>query len=475
MKGNKALLLIAHGGMELSWTYAWAIFLTTSILHESFPFPETVGAFTLAAVLTFFSQGRGWRVIYIVFLQSLGFVPLLLRVVRIFNSWSHSYSSLSWLMDPEVTTPGSHEWIIFILVLSWAISFWGGGMRLARRTLDYYTVCSRFDRGLVAFFILFLAKFLFLVRGEITLEEPVSEFLIFPFMIFSLLAIGLARSQTAASRDFLPGYQGVGVIMSFAVLVLLFGTGLVFFFLPYLTFVAEKGYVVLKTVAVPVGSILVTVLRFIFGYNKDDFSQKLPEKPEAKLPEFTPSGPGPWWLELLGKILAWGIWILLGLLFLTLIAVSIYFLFQWLLSRTSVNQERRMPRHPIFLWLEKLRLFLRSLWIRFMRCIKGYKGAVQFYTALLAWGRRSGLSHFRSETPMEYGLRLTRRFPALGKEIALIVDTFNKEVYGGIALDENHLTKARSAWFKLRNPLYWPRRLKTWFLRSQAQEDPFGR
>jgi hypothetical protein len=475
MKGNKALLLIAHGGMELSWTYAWAIFLTTSILHQSFPFPEAVGAFALAAVLTFFSQGRGWRVIYIVFLQALGFVPLLLRVVRIFNSWSPSYSSLNWLMNPEVTTPGSQEWIISVLVVSWAVCFWGGGMRLPYRPMEYFTLCSRFDRGLVAFFVLFLAKFLFLVRGEIHLEDPLSGVLIFPFLIFSLLAIGLARNQTAAPRDYLPGYQGIGVILSFAALVLLFGTGLVFFFLPYLTLAAEKGYVVLKTVAVPVGSILITVLRFIFGYSNKDVFQPLPEKPPEKLPELTPSGPGPWWLELLGKILAWGIWILLGLLFLTLIAVSVYFLFRWLFSRTSISQERHLPQHPILLWLEKLRLFLRSLWTKFVRSIKGTKGAVQFYTALLGWGRRSGLPHSRSETPMEYGLRLTGRFPTLRKDIERIVETFHQEVYGGIVLDETHVGMARSAWFRLRNPLYWPRRLKTWFLRPQEQEDPFGR
>lgn len=472
MRENKVLLLIANGGMELSWTYAWAIFLTTSILHQSFPFPEAVGAFALAAALSSFSQGRGWRVIYIVFLQALGFVPLLLRVVRIFNSWSPSYSSLSWLMNSEVTTPGSQEWVIFILVISWAVCFWGGGMRLVQRPMDYFTLCSRFDRGLVAFFILFLAKFLFLVRGEIKIEDPVSEFLIFPFLVFSLLAIGLARNQTTAPRDFLPGYQGIGVILSFAVIVLLFGTGLVFFFLPYLTLAAEQGYVVLKTVAVPVGSILLTVLRFIFGYD-NDFSQKLPDKPETKLPELTPSGTGPWWLELLGKILAWGIWILLGLLFLTLIAVSIYFLFQWLFSRTSINQKRHLPRHPILLWAEKLRLFLRSLWIRFVRSIKGYKGAVQLYTALIIWGRRSGLPHSLSETPREYGLRLTGRFPVLRKDIELIIEAFNREVYGGVVLDENQLTIAHSAWFKLRSPLHWPRRVKTWFLRPQDPEDFF--
>jgi hypothetical protein len=472
MRQNKTLLFIANGGMELSWTYAWAVFLTTSILHQPFPFPEAVGAFALAALFTLFSQGRGWRIIYIVLLQALGFVPLLLRVVRIFSSWSPSYSSLSWLTDSEITTPGSHEWIIFVLLLSWALCFWGGGMRLAWRPLDYSTLCSRFDRGLAAFFILFLAKFLFLVKEKISLEEPVSQFLIFPFLVFSLLTIGLVRNQSDTPRDFLPGYQGIGVILSFAVVILLFGTGLVFFFLPLLTLVAEKGLVVLKVVAVPVGHFLLKVLRFIFGYD-NDFSKDLPEKPPAQLPELTSSEAGPWWLELLGKILAWSIWILLGLLFLAIIAVSVYFLIRWLFSRTSKDIERHLPHHPIFLWLEKLRLFLRSLWVRFVRSIRGYHGAVQLFAALLSWGRHSGMPRSQSETPKEYGLRLTGRFPVLRKEIDTIIEAFNREVYGGIALDENHLVKAHSAWSRLHSPRFWARRLKTWFLRPRDQEDLF--
>ena len=472
MRENKALLLIASGGMELSWYYAWAIFLTTSVLHHPFPFPEAVGSFALAAALTHLSQGRGWRVIYIVLLQAFGFIPLLLRVVRIFNSWSYSFSNQPWLRESFDNPAGSLDWFMAILVLSWAFFFWGGGMRLVRRAMDYLTLCSRFDRGLLAFFILFLAKFLFLIRGGITLEEPVSEFLIFPFLIFSLLAIGLARNRATTPRDFLPGYQSIGVILSFAVVVLLFGTGLVFFFLPYLTLAAETGYGILKIAAVPLGSILLKVLRFIFGYNTN-LPGTLPDKPQAKLPDFTSSGKGPWWLELLGKILAYGLWVLLALVFIIIIGVALYYLYRWLLSRTPIEQERKSPRHLMLMWAERLRLFFHSLWRGLLRRIKGYKGAVQLYTALIIWGRRSGLPHFLSETPREYGLRLIHRFPVLGKDIELIIEAFNREVYGGIVLDENQLTMAHSAWFKLRSPLHWPRRLKTWFLRPQDQEDTF--
>jgi len=92
---------------------------------------------------------------------------------------------------------------------------------------------------------------------------------------------------------------------------------------------------------------------------------------------------------------------------------------------TSLNPEKRLPRYTIFLWLEKLRLFLRSLWMRLARSIRGYKGGSSF-TRPFCLGAPQRPAHFRSETPTEYELRLTCRFPSLGKDIALIVDTFNR-------------------------------------------------
>ena len=92
------------------------------------------------------------------------------------------------------------------------------------------------------------------------------------------------------------------------------------------------------------------------------------------------------------------------------------------------------------------------------------KGAVQLYTALLRWGRRSGVPQFSSETPREYGSRLKRRFPTVKREVASIVEAFNQTVYGRIVLKDRKLAPAQAAWRTLRSPLLWGRRLKTWFV-----------
>ncbi len=473
MRGEKGFLLfLITAGMELSYLYACSTFLTTVIFNHPFPFPEAVGSFILAAVLTLLFQGRGWRVIYVLIAQAFGFVPALLRMVHIYQSWSDSFLSQTWLVKFYENPIGAIEWFIGLLLIFWIWVFWGGGVGLARRPADYNTICSRFDRGLIAFFLLFVIKFLLQIKEGITIEEPISQLLIFPFLIFSLLAIGLVRNRSVAPRDFLPGYQGIGVILSFIVVTLLFGTGLVFFCLPYLTLAAETGYSILKTVSSPIGSLLLMILRFIFG---GDFT--LSEKPPVKKKEIidlVSQGEQSWWMELLGKILAWGVWILIGLVFLFLFCIAMYFFYQWLLSRTPVDQERQSPRHLIALWAERLRLFLLSCWRWFLRRMKGYRGAIQLYTALRSWGRRSGLRHIPSETPTEYGSRLEHRFPILKREIASIIQAFNEEVYGEITLDEHQLKITQSAWRRLRSPLHWPSRLKTWFIKPSPLSQPIS-
>ena len=55
----------------------------------------------------------------------------------------------------------------------------------------------------------------------------------------------------------------------------------------------------------------------------------------------------------------------------------------------------------------------------------------------------------QSETPTEIqDSRLTGGFPALRKDIERIAEAFDREVYGGVVLDENQLTMAYSAWFR---------------------------
>ena len=466
-KDGGPLLFLAQGGMELSWLYAWATFLMTSILHRPFPLPEAIGTFFLATALTLVVRGMGLRVIWILTLQVLGFLLAASRILYIFHYRAYPYFGTGWFVEFSGKTRDPQEWLILLIILIFAILFWLGGVTLARRSNAVFAVCGRFDLGVAAFFCLLLIKFLLRVKGGIEVKDPAPELLLFPFFIFGLLAIGLARNRSSVRRDFLQGFRGIGVLASFTVLVLAFGAGLVLLVMPYLSAAAQAGYGVLKSATGPLGPILARVLLLLFlGARPEE--EPAPSSPGGDEMEFTPSGESSWWSDLVLRVLGWGL-LGLGLLIgLILCALGTWYFLRWLFSRTS-KQEKKPIRWPLFLlWAQRLWAVLCMGLQMAVQKLKGYRVAVQFYSALLKWGRRSGLPHLLSETPVEYGSRLKMRFPSLTGEIGGIVEAFNLEVYGEVALDDEQMSVAKRSWRRLRSPRYWPVRLKSWFLQGEA-------
>lgn len=453
---NKYLLILACSGMELAWLYAWAAFIMTCSVHRPFPLPEAIGTFALAAIFTTAAQGRGWRVIQIIGLQVLGFILAALRIIYVFNYRSEPFLNSEWVIDFFKRPREPLEWLIFFLILFWVLVFWIGGVTLARRSTSHLTICSRFDLGVAAFFLLLLIELLMRVKGGIEVQDPTTELLLFPFFVFGLMAIGLARNRGSGQRDYLSGYREIGVILSFTFVVLLFGTGLVLLFLPYLTLAAEMGYGMLKSVTEPLGPIFVSIVRFIFGYRRSRpiIGSVAPGEDKG---EALPPVESSWWTE----FLSFGLLGLIGLFFLALAGLGLWYLFRWLLSRTSSSKDPHRKINLFSLWIARIRLILSFFWSRILLMVQGRKGTVQLYASLLGWGHHSGLPHFASETPNEYGLRLGRRFPVLKKEIRVITKAFNQEVYGEMVPEEQQLKIAQLAWRKLCSPLHWPIRLRS--------------
>ena len=462
---NKYLLILACSGMELAWLYAWATFILTSSVHRPFPLPETIGTFALAAVFTAAAQGRGWRVIQIIGLQVLGFSLAASRIIYVFNYRSEPFFNKEWVIDLVTRPREPLEWLILFLILFLVLVFWIGGVTLARRSTSHLTICSRFDLGIASFFLLLLIELLVLVKGGIEIQDPTTKLLLFPFFIFGLAAIGLARNRGSGQTDYLSGYQEIGVILSFTFVVLLFGTGLVLLFLPYLTLAAEMGYGVLKTVTEPLGPILVSIVLFIFSHRRSQPMNGFVAPGASKGDVLTPVESS-WWTEFFERVVSFGFLGLFGLVFLALFALALWYLFRWLLSRTSSSKKPKSKISLFSLWIARIRLLLSFFWSKILLRSQVRKGTVQLYASLLGWGHHSGLPRFVSETPNEYGLRLEHRFPVVKKEIGLIVKAFNQEVYGEMVPGEQQLKIAQLAWRRLCSPMHWPIRLRSLVLQS---------
>jgi len=308
-------------------------------------------------------------------------------------------------------------------------------------------------------------------KGGIETPDPLSGAMLFPFFLFSILAIALARNDSDIQRDYLPGYRGTGLILGFALVVLLFGTALISLFLPYLTMVARAGYWAMKTAAQPLGPVLVGILRFLFSPRKMRMDPQSPPGGTSSNPA-APMDTG-WWAGPIGEVLFFLFCGLVGLIVLILSLVLLWLLLRWLLPRFKWLFSRTShSRHDDWDLFSILTMGLTALYRLYYRTrdllAHRQKSALQLYAGLLGWGRRSGLPRLSSETPMEYGVRLKHRFPSLEGEVKSITHLFNLEVYGGLKAHGRDLDMGRRSWRRMRSPVHWANRVRVWFLQPEG-------
>jgi len=466
MKTKKeSLLFLSAAGIEITWLYAWSTFILYSTVHRPFPLPEAIGSFMLAAFLTMVIRGRGVRIIMLLGIHIAGLLLSASRVMHVFFYNSEPFFAKFWLLKYLRQPRDPMEWFILVIILFFVLLFWIGGVTLARRSNDYLSVCARFDVGVAAFFLLLIVKLILLLKGGIDIRDSTPEKLLFPFFLFSLLAIGIARNQSSAHKDFLSGYGGIGLITSFVLVIFAFGAAMVMLFLPYLNAAAEVGYDALKVGAAPLGPILASIVRFLFIHNRSR-PEKAFSSPKSEQNDFVPSFEESWWSEVFEKICTWGFLGLGVVIALALCAFGLWYLFRWLLSRAGINEKKQIQWGLFIIWFSKIFAIFSVFWGKIAQLVHGCTSSLQLYNLLLSWGRHSGIPHSLSETPAEYGLRLKHQFPALTKDIGVIVETFNREVYGNIAPSKNQFKIATLAWQRLRNPIYWPSRFKSWLFKA---------
>ncbi|MFO8090913.1 MAG: DUF4129 domain-containing protein [Desulfatiglandaceae bacterium] len=459
------LLLFTQAAMELSWLFAAGSFLMMSAAHRTFPLFEGSVVFLLAILLTRITRGRGLRVIWVLGLQVSGFLlGVSSMLYSFFSPHLFSYFNPEWILYIFNRLQGAADWLAFIILLVFAFVSWLSGVALARKTTDYALVCSRFDLGLTVLLCLFLVKFLFLVKGGIQLTAPTAEAMIYPFFIFGLIAVGLARNGETPFKGFISGYRGIGLLISFGGVALVLGTGLVLFFMPFLQAGAEMGYAVLKSGAEPLGRVFVSILRFLFA------GAKMRSEPPATSSQEDGSGPvlpteGGWESGIVLQILGWVLLVLGVIVGVFLLGLGLWYLFVWLSSRTSTQEGRPVVKAGLLKWFRGLHGLLLSFWRSVIRIFEVYKNGAQFFYFLIKWGRRSGMQRLVNETPCEYGQRLKDRFPLLGREISWIVDAFNLEAYREEPVDDGRMKVLKQARRRLLHVANWPSRLKSRFLR----------
>ena len=468
MRGPKPMLLTITGGaMEFCWLYGWATFMTIAVLHRPFPFLEAAAAFALGAYATRLTLGKGIRVVSVLGVHAAGFAAVAMGAAYAVHASGYGFFDPAWVKDIFGGDHGFVEWAAIVMTLIWALLFWVSGVATQRRPKTYYGFCARLDIGLAALFCLYLVKLLFLVRGNISIEHPALRFMVFPFFLCSLFALGMTRMEGTGFKSFLPGYRGVGVILGFASTVLLLSGCVGLFLMSGMRAAAHAAYGSIRSLAGWSLPFVERSLRILFSRGAI--------RPEAAAPSkgidwaMATWGKDSWWMEYVEKIMGWGVWGIFALMAAGTIGMAVIFTVKWLLTRTGGSADR--PGKP-----KGLLLYLRRLWERLFglaqglaRLVAGLHGAPQVYGALVRWARRAGLSPATGETPSEFGARLGRQFPRIGPDIECVVAGYNEEVYGQTPLAGDGLERLGQAWRRLRSPVHWPRRVKMRLVGERAR------
>lgn len=457
--GKQILLVLSCGGMEITWRYAWALFLTLLILSRPFPMPESLAVFAMASLVSILSGYKNWRLYQSLSLHIAGFIITWLMIAYRFFYQHMSLFSISWMEDWFKQLQEPKRWLIQLLVCVFLLLFWLGARAMVKRQQNYDAVCLQFDKGLGALFLLLLIKFMVQEKGGILLQDPVTPYLLFAFFAFSSIAISLSRNQSDVQKTFRPGYHSIGILLGFVAVVLIGSAVLAVLFLPYLTLMADSAQSVLKETAEPMGPVMVNFIRFLFsigGYGKDrgvrvtNGSNGNQLYPDAEIE--WPHGPG------------WILFGVIGFISLGLCGYLIYLWVRWFLKRNTKNKSRYQPMVLMSMLLSMIGAICEGIWSGLLFLFKRIDSAAAAYSGMLRWGRRSGVSAVLGETPIEYGSRLSHYFPELKEEIKMIIETFNMEVYGNIVIDERLFSRILSAQHKMRSPRHWLSRLRALFV-----------
>jgi len=447
-------LILAQAGMELCWLHAWGAFVLFAAWRYLLPFPMVLAAFAtgsaVAVALGPFARRRIWTLC----LQLLAFGIFCGLLVP---------EGLTRASTPAAAPPMPPQWFFLAVLTALLAAAYIRGLQNPGRPLTATTVYARFDLGLGAFFILFIIKIIFESNGATAPDYPILAYLFGPYFILGLLAIGLLRNRGPRTKDAVGIYK-LGVLLLFLVAVPAMGAGILVLCHGQLANGAQLVSGALQNSGARLVPALVSAIRVLMMHRGFD-CDSAGSAPKQDLPEIIPAGPMTDEVSAVEQAVVYGI-AGLGVVVFGLLGFSLlHKLFQFLALQ---NNGPRKADREFFNPAAWLQLIFRQWRTRISRWVKGCRTGWALYTALAAWGRRSGVARRATETPREYGRRLAACFPVLEKEIEAIVELANREVFGEIVLSGGDLRRGRQARRAMSRPRHWSTRLKNW-LRPPGQ------
>ncbi len=453
MSGNTHKYLApAFCGMDLCWLCVWANFLAVSTTPVKFPLGTACTGFFSALFLSSFYRGKGSRRIWVVLGHITGLGMMIMAAIVSGKGWT------------ALSDAGVYQWYQIILISIVVSLFWYKGAKLPGRDLSYRTVCNYFDLGIALIFLLLMIKLLVWFKGGVLIQESFTAFLTGGYFLFGLTAIFLSRITVRQEKKYLKGFRVVGALVTATIVFLFMGLGIILILMPFMTAVAESGYLALTDVSASLSPYFISMLRYLFSR-----SNPLPDQPVSQQGQ-TDSGldyhfiPGQdiW----AGHLLMYVILALFFLMGIYLAGYLAYKLYQFLMAKPSNGSLGKQNSHLLSRLINWILALFMVLKIKVLTANKKGETAEKGFARLVSWGRKSGIPKMRNETPAEYAGRLEKQFMPLGKDIKTIVHALHLEIYGEVPLDQTKILGVARALKTLHSPSFWRLRMQAlWKMR----------
>jgi len=411
--------------LEIIWLHAWTAVILGACGQITLSLVSVGLIVLVGAAVTRRVSGRGYRMIVPLLLHGTGGTLAVLGCLWYVFYRAFPLLNPSWLHQAvtDMKTPVTLLFMILIIVISLAL--WVHGAWVGNRENVQEAVMSSIDRCFTLLFFLFILKLIVTTKGY-TFTDTVDGLYAVAFLCVTVAALGTIRCTNLGSgrlRDacFFFGFLGI-----FAVACLSAATAVAAFLVPSLHGGADELYGVIRTVSSPLGMAVQRFLRFfIVGIGRNAALSPSPvRQPDETLTNMVSStGSG-----VMETVVTWATVCLVIIGGIALVLMLFYFFFSWLFSRGDILQ----PRHKGVGLGDILRRLVSYLGNCIALLRRGHRSDITaIYRRLLIWGDNRGVPKRPSETPREYGLRLSCRFPAADRGIDLIVGAYNAAAYGG--------------------------------------------
>lgn len=465
---NTTLLLMVSSGMELSWFLALLILSINLVAMPLLIMPLAITLFLLSTLLTLHINSKSLRIVWrlaihlVLFLFSAYYT---LSAVSGYYNNAYGLDAFNAVLTGPVTI---REGLAWILAIGLILIFHLGGVCLARRELSYRNIAVRFDLGITAFIIVFI------VKGAVGLSTPSIMALAYAFFIFGLPAIAMARNQQADTRgEYFHKYRKSAPILTFTAFTLIAGSAIALLFYPLLQQTATTGHGIAVHYGKPVADLFARIILFFYSLRSQldtSSSSGITDQHNNRI-----FSPGSEQTGIAEQLLFWTLMLVVAAVTTAALYYLLRFLIKWLLSgskpgqdKYSISSQVRRLLMPTFKAFRAIWLFIIGLvnlmQFRSNRIDESATG--QIFQNISAWGAKSGRPRIETETPLEYTESLKKIFPALAREINLIAETVNLELYGGAMYGAGDKAKLRQSWRRLHHPGFWPARLKSRLLNS---------